>query len=229
MSIDAPVFVVEGRTDDPDVKEIALVTNDRRTLVPVRGGRFRKILPVLEPQIRVWAESLETSLRSEMVTIRNTAPVTPSAVLVLDAAPDVALADWSMSGRWRSAPDRVDAPTSAVTLTAIVTSDGPGAQAFHARNLASGVHTFVVTRVEAGSPPDTRPVLYLARNGVVTTHPLRALSGAGRQIVARLLLPQGVFWEQDDWFSGRSESTETITKFRFPDGVTWVERKHDSP
>ena len=43
--------------------------------------------------------------------------------------------------------------------------------------------------------------------------------------VLRWLLPQGILWEQEDWFTGRSESADTITKFRLPDGVTWTERK----
>ena len=48
-----------------------------------------------------------------------------------------------------------------------------------------------------------------------------------RAIVAKVLLPQGILWEQDDWFSGRSESAETVTKFRLPEGITWTERKID--
>jgi hypothetical protein len=46
-------------------------------------------------------------------------------------------------------------------------------------------------------------------------------------VIARLLLPQGVLWEQEDWFTGRSASGDTVTKFRFPDGVSWTERLGD--
>jgi hypothetical protein len=46
-------------------------------------------------------------------------------------------------------------------------------------------------------------------------------------VLARVLFPQGVLWEQDGWFSGSSESVDTVTKFRFPDGINWVERKAD--
>jgi hypothetical protein len=36
-----------------------------------------------------------------------------------------------------------------------------------------------------------------------------------------------VLWSDDDWFTGQSSSAETITKFRFPDGIHWIERKAD--
>jgi hypothetical protein len=68
-------------------------------------------------------------------------------------------------------------------------------------------------------------VLYVAG----ASRPLQpmTLDGSGRAVVARLLLPQGVLWEQDDWFTGRSASGDTVTKFRFPDGVSWTERLGD--
>jgi hypothetical protein len=46
----------------------------------------------------------------------------------------------------------------------------------------------------------------------------------GRVLVGKLLYPLGMLWDQDDWSSGRSESSETITKFN-SDGVSWIERK----
>ena len=54
-----------------------------------------------------------------------------------------------------------------------------------------------------------------------------SLAGAGRSVVARVLLPQGVLWDDEDWFTGKSESVDTITRFRFPEGTTWIERKKD--
>jgi hypothetical protein len=53
------------------------------------------------------------------------------------------------------------------------------------------------------------------------------LDASGRAVIARLLLPQGVLWEQDDWFTGRSANGDAVTKFRFPDGVSWTERIGD--
>jgi hypothetical protein len=44
-------------------------------------------------------------------------------------------------------------------------------------------------------------------------------------LLAKVLFPFGVLWDQEDWFSGRVLSADSITKFRMPDGVTWTELK----
>ena len=82
-----------------------------------------------------------------------------------------------------------------------------------------------------GLPPngEVHPTLYVPdRDGLAARafRPVR-LDSAGKAILARVLLPQGVLWEQDGWFSGSSESVDTVTKFRFPEGINWVERKAD--
>jgi hypothetical protein len=40
-------------------------------------------------------------------------------------------------------------------------------------------------------------------------------------------MPHAILWDQEDWFSGRSESVDAVTKFRIPEGISWVERKVD--
>jgi hypothetical protein len=39
-------------------------------------------------------------------------------------------------------------------------------------------------------------------------------------------VPQGILWDDGGW-TGKSESVDTITKFRFPECITWIERKTD--
>lgn len=51
------------------------------------------------------------------------------------------------------------------------------------------------------------------------------LSGKGRVILAKFLLPHGIFWEEDSWFTGFAEGSDSLTKFRYPDGVSWTEKK----
>ena len=82
-----------------------------------------------------------------------------------------------------------------------------------------------------GLPPneDVHSTLYVPDGGklaVRAIQPVR-LGSSGKVVLARVLLPQGVLWEQDAWFSGSSESVDTVTKFRFPDGIRWAERKAD--
>jgi hypothetical protein len=51
-----------------------------------------------------------------------------------------------------------------------------------------------------------------------------SLSGKGNLNAVRLLLPEGVFWEDDSWFSGVMESGRTTTKYKMPEGIVWKER-----
>jgi hypothetical protein len=231
VSVDLPLVVVEGDTEDPDVNEVWIIANDRRLPVAVRGGHFRKLMPLFEPELRLRVENLDASLRSDTVTIRTIPTALPAAVLVFEPISDDRLTDYAIAATWRTSPSQLDVAPGSVPLAALIPPSTLGTPAaYGARNLAGGVYTFTVTRT-AASAVDVRPVLYLARNGVVTTHRLRAITSTSDrpQVVAKLLLPEGVFWDQDDWFSGRSEGADTITKFRFPEGIAWIERKRDLP
>src|SRR5262249_49281271 len=52
-----PLLTVEGEVRDSGVGTVWLVTNGRRISVPVIAGRFRHVLPVVEPLMRVRAET----------------------------------------------------------------------------------------------------------------------------------------------------------------------------
>jgi hypothetical protein len=91
------------------------------------------------------------------------------------------------------------------------------------------VYTLIVRY--RGSLPHVRPTLYLPDRDHLTSRALRpvSLNGAGRRVLTKILMPHAILWDQEDWFSGRSESVDTVTKFRIPEGISWVERKADLP
>ncbi len=230
---DPPIVVVEGRVDDKSATTLWLVVNDRRIVVRASEGRFRKVLPMVEPALRVWAEtsrSGESGARSQIVTVRTTGQRAPSAVLVMEWPSDTQNLDVEVSALWRAHPDRLDEAAQPVRLTSILRPSGTApADVFWLRNVRAGVYAMIVRY--RGLPPnaEVQPTLYVAeRDGLATrtVRPIR-LDGVGKAVLTRVLLPQGVLWEQDGWFSGSSESVDTVTKFRFPEGINWVERKAD--
>lgn len=100
---------------------------------------------------------------------------------------------------------------------------------FFLQDMKAGVYAFSLGY--RGSTTPISGTLYLGGGDTRTTAtPVRQVrsSGSGRAILARLFLPFGVFWDDDQWFTGKSESVDTITKFRLPEGVSWVERKGGS-
>jgi hypothetical protein len=145
---------------------------------------------------------------------------------------DIQGLDVEVSAVVRFSPDRLDGPTQTVRLPGVLkASDTAPFEVFWLRGVSSGAYT--VTLRHRGSPPkgDLRATLYIPDKDGLATRPLPPvrLRPSGKTVLVRVLLPYGVLWEQQDWFSGTSEGSDTVTKFRFPEGVSWVERRVDLP
>jgi len=221
---DPPLVAVEGQVSDPGQSTVWIVANDRRVMVPVTAGRFRHVLPVLEPMVRVRAETGSEGRGSATVTVHAGAAM-PAIGLSLVDWPRHTAGPAHMTVTWRPNPAKLDGGAPPLLLRGLAADTGDaGADVFYLRNARPGVYTFSMT-YRAGATPAVRPVLYLA--GAPRSLAPVTLDGSGRVVLARLLLPQGVLWEQEDWFTGRSASGDTVTKFRFPEGVSWTERLGD--
>ncbi len=129
-------------------------------------------------------------------------------------------------------PDRLDGPVQTVRLPGVLraTATAPF-EVFWLRGVASGVYTVRLRHRGAWPGGDLPATLYIPDKDGLATRPLPAvrLRPSGTTVLARFLLPSGVLWEQDDWFTGYSEGSDTVTKFRIPEGISWVERRADLP
>lgn len=226
---DPPIVVVEGRVSDSRVSQVSLLANRARITLPVREGKFRHVLPVLEPTLRLVAEApMEAggTQASEPVTVRLAAPVGRVGVLTFDWPSTAVGGTVEIVATHRASPGRMDVSARPVAVRALAGRTPP--EAVYLKNLQPGVYA-IWLRTSAALAGPLSVVLHLSDGASVQTRALPPLpaSASGRWILARLLYPQGVLWEQDDWFTGRSESAETITKFRFPEGIRWTERKAD--
>ena len=230
---DPPFVVVEGRAEDKSIGSLSVVVNGRQTVVPVREGRFRHIAPATDPTLKIWAEGTAadgTKQRSEAVTVYAEAPTGSMGILVVDWPPLLDGDQVEITGTYRGMSSRVDVPTQPLVLKSGGPAPGGGRpEVYYLRNLKPGVYTFVLRYRTPQPAGAAQPVLYLNIGGILIPHMLKPvpLQGSGRAVMAKVLLPHGILWEQDDWFSGRSESAETVTKFRVPEGITWTERKTD--
>jgi hypothetical protein len=135
--------------------------------------------------------------------------------------------DVEVSATWRARPERLDSPVQRVPLKVLgAQPNGAPPQVFYIRTLKPGVYTFVLKASEVWAS-GVRPTLYLPGAGQLNSRNLKSFSlmGTGKVVLARVLLPHGVLWEQDEWFTGQSISADTTTKFRLPDGIVWKERE----
>jgi hypothetical protein len=222
---DPPFVIVEGEIQDPAATEVSILVNDLRVRAAVRQGRFRRAVPVLEAVTRVRVQAQRDAAASDTVTVHTETVSTIAALIVIDRSNDAA-PEAEISGTWRSRADRLDVPVYPVALRRFSSPrQDPGSEIIYLPDMRPGVYRLVVP-VRGGAGEPTRAMLYLRRPDGVTQRPLRLSSDGNTPVLqTRMLLPQGVWWEQDDWFTGRSEGSETITKFRLPEGITWTERR----
>jgi hypothetical protein len=225
-----PIVVVEGQVDDHSVATIALFANKRRITVPARNGRFRHVMPLFDPVVNIWAETPPNGSpghRSQTVLVGLAPNPAQSAVVVLDWSEALPNGEVEVSALWRGRPERIDPPVQ----TGPVQPFGPGQngappEVFHFRQVRPGVYTLVL-RYRGTAPSEARPTLFLTDGREISAKVLKpvALIGGEHVVLVKILLPQGILWEQDDWFTGSSESVDTVTKFRLPEGITWTEPK----
>ncbi|HET7854060.1 MAG TPA: hypothetical protein VFM04_06360 [Candidatus Methylomirabilis sp.] len=226
-----PLILVEGQVEDRNVPAVRLVANGHTIPVPVRDGRFRKVLPLVDPVLRLRAELQRDGggpLQSREVTIHAPSAIPSIGVFLVEWPEGMAGNQVEFSATWRGSPERLDVPGQRVSVQIFGASpeDAPP-EAFYFR-IKPGVYTFLL-RARSVSMSGVRPSLYLPQGNYLTSRQLRPVSPnrSGEAVLAKILFPHGVLWEQDDWFTGESQGADTVTKFRFPEGISWTERKRD--
>jgi hypothetical protein len=226
-----PLILVEGQVEDRNVPAVRLVANGHTISVPVRDGRFRKVLPLVDSVLRLRAEVQDDGggpLHSREVTIHAPSVIPSMGVFLVEWPEGMAGNQVEFSATWRGSPERLDVPSQRVSVQTFGASPGDAPpEAFYFR-IKPGVYTFLL-RARSVSMSGVRPSLYLPQGNHLTSRQLRPVSPnrSGEAVLAKILFPHGVLWEQDDWFTGESQGADTVTKFRFPEGIGWMERKRD--
>lgn len=227
---DPPIVVVEGEVEDASVSRVWLVANDRRIAVPVQSGRFRQALVIAGSTLHIHAEvdaDGATAHRTSTVAVHSTSS-SEFGIVMIDWPRGHAGVQVDLTARWRSNPDRLDAPVRTFPLRAVTWLNEGSTQAFYFRRPKPGVYSFILRHRGSGPAGEIIATLYLPRAGQLAPLVSRPIvtESAGPLLLGRVLLPWGVIWEQDDWFTGRVESVDTVTKFRMPEGVIWTEGRH---
>jgi hypothetical protein len=225
---DPPVVLVRGRVDDPTISSVQLAANRARFSVPVRDGNFEHLVPVVEPVVHLVAETVRNG-----AVDKRSAPVTVgsaqggSGVLLVDWGSTAPRAPATLRAIWRGRADRLDSPNGQLAAKIVPGPAGSSVDAFYVKGLRAGVYTFLIDALVGGRSP-VGATLYLPLAGDAGIRRLTKLrpGPSGRTLIGKMLFPLGLLWDDDEWPSGRSESSDTITKFT-GDGVSWIERKAD--
>jgi hypothetical protein len=223
---------VEGEISAPGADAARVVFNEFSVPVPVNNGRFSVTVPAIAPEItiRVEAQGNQGVLGSSVIRVYRR-PFKPfRGYALLNAPPPAKNVDGRLLLLHRVNPAD---PDSQKKLTSHFPVGAQGAErtsalfAFPANQ--GGAYTIGFDyRVPPGESVEKGwAVVFVPSAGMYRSLRLGPfqLTGKGRVILAKFLAPQGVFWEEDSWFTGTAESAESLTKFRYSSSVSWTERK----
>lgn len=230
-SDDPPIMIVRGRVEDPEASSVAVIVNQVRFEVPVRDGVFEAPVPIMQPVVHLVAEArggAAATRRSAAVTVHAASGASTTAVLFIDW-PSVVPGDArGLRASWRGRPDRLEGPTDVVSVQRFPLPVERSRAIYYVRRMRPGAYTFVVDGAVGQSHVPAGATLFVPVAGAMTMRPLKNLrpNAAGRITLAKLLMPLGVLWDEDDWVIGRSQGPDTITKFN-ANGVSWTERRGD--
>jgi hypothetical protein len=205
--------------------------NQVRFEVPVRDGVFEAPVPILLPVVHLVAETrgnAAATRRSAAVTVHGPSGASTAAVLFIDWPSTVPGDARGLRASWRGRPDRLEGPTDVVSVQRFPLPVERSRAIYYVRRMRPGAYTFVVDGAVGQSHVPAGATLFVPVAGAMTMRPLKNLrpNAAGRITLAKILMPLGVLWDEDDWVIGRSQGPDTITKFN-ANGVSWTERRGD--
>lgn len=108
-------------------------------------------------------------------------------------------------------------------VTPVVAKTGKERKEAVIETAQEGIYTFSA-EAENGEPVAASFTLKVFENG---PHPKVAVIGArtvaGKTVVTRVLMPEGILWDDDAAFTGIVEDAESTTKFNARTGLAWKE------
>jgi len=148
--------------------------------------------------------------------------------MVVDAGADLKISvlfrEYPKSRRTRPMSRAEAARTKEVTpLTLKTVKD---ARELIVKNAGQGVYLFLA---ESAAGKGDRGQFTLKVFESTATARVKALGNRtvdGKTVIARVLMPEGIIWEDDSAFSGSYEDSDSTTKFNTETGLTWKEYKN---
>ncbi len=224
--VESPVAMVRGRVEDATVDTVRLIVNGEFIETPVEDGYFEKTVFLKERENTLEAEAINPAglaARSGVLKVEVKNPMIPDILFHLlcddhdmESHPKVTLRERSQLDDEKGAVSDVDA------VEMMSANEGYWEKVFAVEEARDGAYTL---KVSGGRGTDCKLVVTLnSSKRKVRVFEKRLLEGE-EWAVGRFLFPEGVFWDEDEWFSGRIEDKDSITKYRSPEGITWKELK----
>jgi len=221
----SPVIRVKGRVGDNTVDTARLIVNSESVEAVVVNGSFEKTVLFQDGENSLQAEAVNAkgeTARSSILKVMVTKRKSPDILIHLyweDADKELRA---EAARKTRDNLDDDQAAVSAVEVTSLMSAhEGYREKIFAVTDAKAGAYVLSVSggkktkcllSVTIPSKRKTRlfgPVL-IEEEGT---------------FIGRLLMPEGIYWDEDEWFTGKIENGDSVTKYNSPEGTTWKEIK----
>lgn len=94
------------------------------------------------------------------------------------------------------------------------------------RKTMEGVY-YIFAEASDKEPVEAEFLLKLSEGSTISQQKVIGIKKIeGKILIARVLMPEGILWDDDSYFSGIIEDSESVTKFNTSDGLVWKEYKY---
>ena len=221
----SPVITVKGRVGDSTVDTVRLIVNREAVEAAVENGSFEKMVLFQEGENSLQAEAVNSkgvSARSSVLKVMVTNRKAPDILVHLYWEDRDSELRAEVARKTRDSLDDEQGAVSAVEVSALMSAhEGYREKIFAIYEAKAGAYVLSVTGGKR-----TKCILSVTLPSQRKTRLFGPVQiGEEGTFIGRLLMPEGIYWDEDEWFTGKIENGDSISKYKSPEGMTWKEMK----
>lgn len=222
--LESPVTTVNGRVGDRTVDTVRLILNGEFVEAAAEEGRFEKTVLLKERDNILEAEAVNSvGLSARSIPVKFTVKSLITSDIQIELLwndMDVELTP-AIVKKERAQIENDKAVWREIGVTELMSA----AEGYRDKILAAGEVDAGAYELGISGGKGTECTLIVTINSSKRRVFEKMLLEGEVWIAGRFLMPEGVFWDEDEWFSGKIEGKDFMTKYKSPEGVTWKERK----
>jgi uncharacterized protein YfaP (DUF2135 family) len=223
--VKSPVISVKGTVGDSTVDTVKLIVNRESVEAIVENGSFEKTVLFTGGENSLQAEAVNAkgvSARSSVLKVMVTNQKAPDILVHLYWQDPNSELRTKLARKKRDNLDDEQGAVSAVEVSALMTAhEGYRERIFAVHEAKAGAYVLSVT---GGKTAKCLVAVTLPAKRKTRLFGPVLLREEGT-VIGRLLMPEGIFWDEEEWFTGTIENGDSVTKYNSPEGLTWKEMK----
>jgi hypothetical protein len=223
--VQSPVISVKGMVGDSTVDAVKIIVNRESVEAVVENGSFEKTVLFNEGENSLQAEAVNAkgvSARSSVLKVLVTNQKAPDILVHLYWVDPNSELRTKLARKKRDNLNDDQGAVSAVELSTLMSAhEGYRERIFAIHEAKAGAYVLSVTGGK--TTKCLISVTFPAKRKTRLFGPV--LIREEGTVIGRLLMPEGIFWDEDEWFTGVIETGDSVIKYNSPEGLTWKEMK----